>query len=310
VESIRRPSLLQAPISASYRQTIPVYMNRCDILPVSILIAIVIIASLLLAAPYIFPPGTESPAATAEGDLSRLTSGIAAALTSITESTGTAAKTLSTADRHSAAEVQPVLDDLASTSGYALSYAFIVPNGTIIAVAPEMYAGSLGVNIAAGEPGAAIIGMREPFLSDAFVAQEGFTGIEIACPVLSSDGDYLGSVITMAEPSAIVGEMVAPMEAEHGITVTVMQPDGFILYDRDPAQVGKNLFSDLPFTDYPSLQALGKRIAADTAGNGAYTFYASPEKTGDTMQKQADWDTVAYLGKEWRIIVFRDETGA
>ena len=206
--------------------------------------------------------------------------------------------------------MQPVLDGLYSTSGYALSYAAITPDGTIIAVAPETYAGSVGINIAAGEPGTTIIRMHEPFLSDAFVAQEGFTGIEIACPVFSGDGEYMGSIITMAEPSAFVGDIVAPIEAENGITVTVMQPDGFILYDRDAAQVGKNLFHDIPFTNYPSLQKLGTAISANATGSGEYFFYASPDATGDAIQKQADWDTMVCLDKEWRIIRFQDTFSA
>lgn len=284
-------------------------MNRRDILPVSILLAVAVIACVLLAAPLFISPEPGNHAGTADRDLATLSTGITAALTTITERIGSAAKILSGAESLSAAEVQPVLDELVSTSGYALSFAFVAPNGTITAVAPEMYAGSVGINITASEPGATICRMRAPFLSDAFVAQEGFTGIEVACPVLSGEGDYRGSIIAMAEPLAIVGEIVAPMEAEKGITVTVMQPDGFILYDRDRAQVGKNLFVDLPFTDYPSLQALGKRIAADRAGNGAYTFYASPEKTGDVIEKHADWKTVSYRGKEWRVVLFRDETG-
>lgn len=282
-------------------------MNRREILPVSILIAIVIIACALLAAPYIFPPGPEIPASATDSDLSTATTGITTALTTIIEYTESAADALSEADAPSPEEVQTVLNERSSASGDELSYAFVAPNGTITAVAPEMYAGSVGVDISAGEPGATIIRMREPFLSDAFVAQEGFTGIEVACPVLSDDGVYQGSVIAMAEPSAIVGEMVAPIETEKGITVTVMQPDGFILYDRDPAQVGKNLFTDEPFTGFPSLVELGHRIAATQDGSGEYTFYRSANVTDTLVTKNARWDTVSCLDREWRVILFRED---
>lgn len=284
-------------------------MNRREILTVSILLIVAALACLLLAAPYLFPSDTVDDDTSVKNDLNYLNASINTALTAISGRTESAAETLSSADSLSAPEMQPVLDSLFSEPGYAMSYAVITPDGTIAAVAPDAYAGSVGIHIGENEPGKTIIRMREPFLSDAFVAQEGFTGIGMAYPVFSDAGEYIASVLAMAEPSAFVGDIVAPVEEEKGITVTVMQPDGFILYDNDSGQIGKNLFEDKPFTNYPSLQRLGKNISANATGNGEYTFYASPEKTGDAIQKHANWDTLSFLGKEWRIIIFQNKSG-
>ncbi len=283
-------------------------MKKSEILPVSILLVIAAIACVLLATPYIFPSDAVDDDTAVRSDLDYLNTHIKTVLFTIANNTTSAAEVLSSAKSLSAPEVQTVLDRLFSGSGYALSYGVINPNGTIIAVVPEAYAGSVGINIAGSEPGKTIIQTQESFLSNAFYAQEGFTGIEIASPIFSDKGEYLGSVLAMAEPSAFVGEIVAPIEDGQDITVTVMQPDGFILYDRDAAQVGKNLFEDLPFTNYQSLQALGKNISANAAGSGEYTFYSSPENTGELVKKYAEWDTMAFLDKEWRIVIFRDET--
>ncbi|WFN34155.1 hypothetical protein L1S32_09950 [Methanogenium sp. S4BF] len=279
-------------------------MNRHEILPVLILFVIAVTACILLAAPSIFHSETENNEDNGIHDLDYLKTNIKTVLRSIGGSTERAAQTLSSAESISAPEVQPVLDELLSGAGYALSYATIVPNGTITAVAPEAYSGSVGINITGSEPGETIIKTREPFLSDAFIAKEGFTGIEIAWPVFSEDAEYKGSVLAMADPSVLVREIVAPVEEERGITVTIMQPDGFILYDRDTAQVGKNLFEDLPFTNYQSLQVLGEEISAKSAGSGEYTFYHSSKDTHYLVQKHAEWDTASYLGKQWRIILF------
>ncbi|MDE4908455.1 cache domain-containing protein [Methanogenium marinum] len=279
-------------------------MNRHEILPISILLLIAAIACILLAAPYFFPTEQGKEENTSMSDLEYMNSNIETVLTSIGDSAENAAQALSSADLMSTPEVQPVLNDLLSGSEYALSYATIDQNGTITAVAPDTYSNSVGINIGGSEPGKTIIKKREPFLSDAFTAEEGFTGIEIAWPVYSEDGEYKGSVLVMAEPSIFVGKIVNPVEEEKGITVTIMQPDGFILYDQDAAQIGKNLFNDIPFTNYRSLQALGKDISANTAGTGEYTFYKSPTDTTDLVKKHAEWDTVSYLNKEWRIILF------
>lgn len=281
-------------------------MNRREILPISILVVIAAIACIFFASSYIFPPEPVDDKSAVKSDLDYLQTCIAAVLTTITDETESAAEELSSADSMYAPEVQPVLNELFSESGYAMSYAAITPNGTIAAVAPDTYANSVGINITESEPGRSIIQTKKPFFSDAFIAQEGFTGIEIALPVYSEDNVYKGSVLAMTNPSVFVGKIVNPIENEKDITVTVMQRDGFILYDQDTTQIGKNLFTDVPFTNYESLQALGNIISTNPTGSGEYTFYSSPDKSGNSVKKQADWDTVSSLDKEWRIILFKD----
>ncbi len=286
-------------------------MNWRKTLPISVIIIIIAAACIFLATPYIFPSEPDEDKSAAIRDLEYITTNIEMVMTSIADSTESTSGALSSADSMESPEVQEALNELLSESNnYTLSYAAITPDGIIAAVAPDRYAESVGVNISGSEPGDTILRTQKPFLSDAFIAKEGFTGIEIAWPVFSREGSYKGSILAMANPSKFVGEIVAPVEKEKGITVTVMQPDGFILYDRDTAQVGKNLFEDVPFTTYDSLQALGQMIAANEKGNGTYTFYRSPENTGEAAQKHAYWDTCQCMGKEWRVILFTEDGAA
>jgi hypothetical protein len=252
-------------------------MSLSDKLPLSTIAVIIIAVGVLLAAQYLFPPAMGEGEKDIIKDLEYLKNNIGV-----------------------------VLDGLWNRSKYALSYAMVDPNGTITAIAPDIYSGSVGIDITGAEPGDSIVGSEEPLLSDAFIAKEGFTGIEIAWPVLSNDGEYRGSVLAMADPSGFLAEVIGPIEHEKEITVTVMQPDGFILYDRDKAQVGKNLFTDETFRRFKNLRMLGKTISANDAGSGAYTFYKSPDNTGQLAKKLAYWKTLKYLGKEWRIIIFKD----
>ncbi|GAB7017135.1 hypothetical protein [Methanogenium cariaci] len=282
-------------------------MNWRKTLPISVAMVIIAAACIFLATPHIFPSEPDEDRSAAIHNLEYITTNIEMVMTSIADSTESASVALSSADSMESPDVQEALNGLLSESNYTLSYAAISPGGIIAAVAPDRYTKSIGVNISGSEPGDTILQTQKPFLSDAFIAKEGFTGIEFAWPVCSEKGIYKGSILAMADPSEFVGEIVAPVEKEKGITVTVMQPDGFILYDRDTAQVGKNLFEDAPFTTYDSLQTLGKMIAANEKGSGAYTFYRSPEKTGEAAQKHAYWDTCQCIGKEWRVILFTED---
>ncbi|KAF1073201.1 hypothetical protein [Methanogenium sp. MK-MG] len=283
-------------------------MNWRETLPISVVIVIIAAGCVLLSAQYIFPSEPDEDQDVAIRDIEYITTNIETVMTAIADQTRSASGDLSSADSMESPEVQEVLNELLSGSDYTMSYAAINPGGIITAVAPDNYSGSVGVNISESEPGDSILRTQEPFLSDAFTAKEGFTGIEIAWPVFSKEGVYKGSILAMAEPSEFIGAIVSPIEEDKDITATVMQPDGFILYDQDEAQIGKNLFTDEPFTNYENLQMLGKTISANGAGMGEYTFYRSPDNTEELTKKDAYWDTFAYMGKEWRIILFTENT--
>lgn len=274
----------------------------CAVVALCILIAAVFGCG--CTAPLATPPAGDTGIQTDEEILVKITSNIETVLTTIGESTADAAEALSTEGEITSAAAQPILDELYSATPYALSFAVVDPKGTIIAVAPETYADSIGVNISSSEPGNTIVSSDMPYFSEAFVAVEGFTGIEISSPITGEE--RTGTVLAMADPSVFVGDIVQPVEEAENVTVTVMQPDGFILYDQDPAQVGKNLFTDQPFTGSLSLLALGHDIAASPMGNGEYIFYRSADDTNTQVQKNTRWDSCSYLGREWRVILFRE----
>lgn len=105
--------------------------------------------------------------------------------------------------------------------------------------------------------------------------------------------------------SRMLSGIIAPVENETGASVTVMQTDGLILYDRDSGQVGRNLFSDPFFSKYETLKNLGHVISSKKTGYGTYIFYDSQAGNEKSVKKQAYWDTVENSGLELRIIMFK-----
>ncbi|MDD4127470.1 MAG: PDC sensor domain-containing protein [Methanomicrobium sp.] len=193
-------------------------------------------------------------------------------------------------------------------SSYTLSYGFMSADGVLMAAAaPEEYSDSVGLNIGSFEPAKTILSKREPYLTTAFTSIEGFYAIELSYPVFSSDGEYKGAVLCMAEPYRLLGDIISPVENETGASITVMQTDGLILYDRDIKQAGRNLLTDPFFTQYKSLINLGHTICSKKTGYGTYTFYESGADSSKYVKKQAYWDTVENSGQEWRIILFKSE---
>lgn len=75
--------------------------------------------------------------------------------------------------------------------------------------------------------------------------------------------------------------------------VWAMAEDGEILYDEDETQVGKMLFSDTRYVQFPELQKFGERMQKQPWGMSYYSFF---DVEGEVVYKIAAWDTVHSKG--------------
>ncbi|HII07414.1 MAG TPA: hypothetical protein HA349_08930, partial [Methanotrichaceae archaeon] len=134
-------------------------------------------------------------------------------------------------------------------------------------------------------------------------AVEGFNAVVLEWPIFSASGEMVGSVNALFRPDLLFSSMVELEEVfqDQQVTAWAMQTDGEILYDPDPEEVGKNLFSDPLYKPYVQLLSLGERIASEKSGNGTYEFLG-PGLT-DPLVKSASWTTVGLHGTEWRLAV-------
>ncbi|MBN2733411.1 MAG: cache domain-containing protein [Methanomicrobiaceae archaeon] len=243
-------------------------------------------------------PGYVSP----PPDLLQITDDIEGEITLLTGEIRAAAGKLSEAAPDS---LQGVLTDAYSDSGYAVSYAFMSPDGILKNAITGNYSGFAGIDAGTIRPENMITDSKTPVMTDAFVTPDGSTAVVISYPVYSAGGEYLGAVLCMAEPAEFLGDIIAPFEDLEGMSITVMETDGYILYDKDPAQVGKNLFTDPYFSQYTGLVNLGHMISSKETGYGTYTFYDPSSASKKPVKKQAYWDTVKNPGPEWRVILFK-----
>lgn len=75
------------------------------------------------------------------------------------------------------------------------------------------------------------------------------------------------------------------------------------MYDEDPEEIGKNIFSDDIFKPFEDLISFSRTVALSRSGAGSYDFYADSVKDKTLVQKIAVWDTAGIYGTEWRVIV-------
>jgi len=191
-------------------------------------------------------------------------------------------------------------------NGLATKYPFIIDTctadtaGKMVTVAPDAYSSYEGSDISQQAVTIKFNETKKPLLSQMFTAVEGMDAVVIMWPVLSQNGDFMGSLSALFKPETLLAAASEPTLKGTDISLNVIQLDGLNIYDSGLVDTGKNLFTDPEFQPYSELIALGHRMVDEQSGYGSYTFIYHP--TGQTMKKMAYWATFGLHGTEWRLV--------
>lgn len=200
------------------------------------------------------------------------------------------------------ADAAKILQKLYDDHSAAVVASTIDPQGELLLVQPGRYQGSKGQSISAQAHFPAMIKTKQPILSGMFKTVEGFYGVSLAYPVLTSDGKLIGFVSMVFKPDALMGKIIKPyLSGLPNVEALALQTDGRIIYDKDILQIGKMTFSDPLYQSYPDLLALAKKMVQQPSGAGTYTFPASLGSA--PVKKATEWTTVSLHGTEWRLII-------
>jgi hypothetical protein len=206
-----------------------------------------------------------------------------------------------------AAGMRKMLGDLCRSYPYAVDCAYVDRNGRMMLVSPAQYTGFEGSDISRQEQVIRLHESKKPVLSNAFKSVEGLDAVDLEQPIISSTGEFEGSVSILIRPESLFSQVLTPALRGMPVEVFVMQPDGRILYDEDKEEVGRMLFEDPMYKPFPQLLALGTLIAKEKTGSGSYDFR---QKGADKLVgKDAHWTTVGLHGTEWRVVVMHVGTG-
>jgi hypothetical protein len=191
-------------------------------------------------------------------------------------------------------------------NGLATKYPFIIDTcttdiaGKMVTVAPDAFSSYEGSDISQQDVTIKFNETKKPLLSQMFTAVEGMDAVVITWPILSQNGDFIGSLSALFKPETLLAAASEPTLRGTDISLNVIQLDGLNIYDSGLADTGKNLFTDPEFQSYSELIALGHTMDDKQSGYGSYTFIYHP--TGQTMKKMAYWATVGLHGTEWRLV--------
>lgn len=107
---------------------------------------------------------------------------------------------------------------------------------------------------------------------------------------------------TMPESEAEIPQLLGFDPKDSPFQVWSMRQDGQIVYDEDPSQMGKYLFTDEMYARFPELRRFGARMQEEPWGTGYYSFY--DREGNEIVYKIAAWDTIE-IDKEgtFKIVV-------
>ena len=174
--------------------------------------------------------------------------------------------------------------------------------GIIDTVEPESYKSVIGVNLSDQKHLQRLYSQKVPVMSDVFLSVEGIPAVDIASPVFSPDGRFIGATTLLFKPEPFFAKNTPKQSDGVPWHLMVMQKDGLIVYDPDTGQIGKNTFSDPIFRPFPELISLAGELSRDRVGNGTYNVI---DANGMNVTKEAIWTTVGIRGTEWRLVLIR-----
>lgn len=200
-------------------------------------------------------------------------------------------------------ESRVVLRELVANSSFIVDAGTANLNNTLVTVEPSTHSNVEGRYI--GEQDYMNINSRNPIrpaMTNVLPLVEGFNGVAVVAPVFNPDGVMIGSVSVIFDPGVLLNATIAPAIRNTGYAFTAIQIDGLTIFDTDPTQQGKILFTDPMFANYTELLALGHDIVDESVGYGTYRYYLNVA-SGQVAEKECYWTTIDIYGVEWRLAI-------
>jgi len=205
----------------------------------------------------------------------------------------------------SGAHARTVLEDMVGNNSLIVNAATSDLNDILVAVEPSEYSNIEGQDISSQAQNIQLHQTMRPAMSNIIPLVEGFPGVVMVAPIFDNHGKFMGSLSIVIHPSLLIGKIVEPPINGTPYSMWAMQTNGTLIYDPDPQQQGRNLFTDPIYTNYTEVQAFTRHVADEQSGYGTYQYYNTnlDDAAKQVVSKEAYWTTIGIYGTEWRLII-------
>lgn len=196
-----------------------------------------------------------------------------------------------------------ILDALLDENDVVRTAIAINRNGTVTAARPDSAAGLIGTELSYQPFVAETVATRQPVLTGFVPLAEGGSAGLLEYPVFDDTGRIIGIVSVSFQPADLIRTVADEVMKDTPFTVMVMQPDGVILSDPDPGEIGRNTITDPLYAGFPEMQEIAFRAAGNWSGSGTYRFAGTGSQI--IVEKETFWTTIGIHGTEWRLFITR-----
>ncbi|XHH08413.1 MAG: hypothetical protein ACFCUE_12695 [Candidatus Bathyarchaeia archaeon] len=194
------------------------------------------------------------------------------------------------------AQANTVLSQLASNSTYIIDAGTQDMNNIMVAVQPTSYSSVIGLNI--GEQtwlNTNPNGPIEPMMTPVIPLIENTTGVAMAAPVFNTNKEMIGTVSVIFNPQQLAAACVAQSSESSKYEFSVMQTDGYCMFDSEPEYQGTNLLTNTSITGYSLIYNSVSNTANNISGYYLYDYSGT--------NWQCYWTTINAFGQDWRLSV-------
>lgn len=182
---------------------------------------------------------------------------------------------------------------------------YVTPNGILKIIQPKEYKSFENSDILYQEHVAFCLKNKKPVMSKAFKSVEGFYAVDLEQPIIKGN-ELLGSLSMLIRPETFISKIVEKEISGMPVRACIMESEGRILYDPDKEEIGKNLFSDEMYKQYPTLLEAGKKIIQEESGETTYEFLATGMK--EKTNKRIFWSTINVHSTIWKVALILENS--
>ncbi|HWQ67066.1 MAG TPA: cache domain-containing protein [Methanospirillum sp.] len=202
------------------------------------------------------------------------------------------------------ANLTPVLESSADGLPGVFGMTVLDTDGRIIAAYPELYPDAIGKSMSYQSHYSKMVQYPVPLMTEYQKTVEGKDSVILIYPLYTQDNTVTGYISALVNVSALTEEYVLPVLNKTGLVCMILQPNGTVLYDPDPQEIGSSVWNDSLYENSPSVLDTAVRMQRVTAGKDRYQF--NQTGTDIPVEKEIMWTTVSLHGADWRVAVIRE----
>ncbi len=198
------------------------------------------------------------------------------------------------------ANIRSVLKPFMETNEFGFDITYISPEGIITMVEPEQYSVVINKDLSQEESYLRMLQTKDVVFSYSFNAWEGIWGATLVCPIYK-DGEYLGALSVLIDVNEYLKGLINKLElkSESGLTLWAFENIGTVLIYRKNEEIGKNIFTDEYFDEFPGLRTACESIIGAVSGNTSYEY---TNENNQKKKREVWWNTVSIHGTEWKLV--------